>query len=111
KTPHGTPVFEPANRLKPAAPVLRPALDHDLRLRVELDAVPRLRVQIAEEAFAPPAEREERHRRRDTDVDPDIPGDGFAPKAPRRFAVPRENARHIAVSAIVHQPDRFVDRV
>src|SRR5690606_26663622 len=59
-------------RLEGAAPGLRPAFDHYLRLREELETVVTLRVQVAEEAVAPPREREEGHGRRDAEVDADV---------------------------------------
>src|SRR5690606_35614150 len=65
-----------ALRSEGPAPVLWPALHHHLRLRVELDAVGALRVQVAEEALGPAAEGEERHGRRHPQVDADVAGDG-----------------------------------
>jgi hypothetical protein len=51
--------------VEPPRPGVRPALDDDLGLGVELDAVAPLGVQVAEEAVAPAAERVVGHRRGD----------------------------------------------
>src|SRR5690606_21060566 len=69
--------------LERPGPLARPALDDDLRLRVELDAVPALRVQVAEEALPPAAEREEGHRRGHADVDAHVARPDLAAELPR----------------------------
>ena len=51
---------------------LKPAFDHDLLLREEINCVTCLTVKVTEEAFLPPAEREERHGRRHADVYADV---------------------------------------
>ena len=73
------------------------------------DSVAALRVQVAEETVVPAAEREVRHRRRDPDVDPDVTRVRFVPELSRHRAALGEDARHVPVASLVHDPDRVVD--
>jgi hypothetical protein len=58
--------------LKLPCPFLGPTFDHNFLLREEFDRIHALSMHIAEERFFPTAEREERHRRCDTNIDADI---------------------------------------
>ena len=60
--------------LELARVLLRPALYHDLLLRVELNRVVSLSVQYSEETVFPSAKGEVCHGSRHADVDPDISG-------------------------------------
>src|SRR6266508_3052661 len=95
--------------LELSRPLLRPALDHHLRLSVELDPVATLGVQIAEEALLPAREGKECHRRSYADVDADVARPRFIPELARRRAAAGEQTGHVAVAAAVHQRDRGVD--
>src|SRR5256885_1792966 len=68
----------------------RPPFDHDFLLRVEIDRVAALLVEIAEEAVFPSREGEVGHRRRDPDVDADVARPGLVPELPRGGAARRE---------------------
>src|SRR5882724_8119227 len=54
-----------------------PAFHYDFLDGVELNSVPTLTVQVAEETVLPAAEREVSHGCSHTDIDPDISGRGF----------------------------------
>ena len=58
-------------------PLARPTLHHHLGLRIELDAVARLGVEIAKEAGVPAAKGEVGHGRGHANVDTDIAGVNF----------------------------------
>src|SRR5713101_985582 len=75
-----------------AAPFFGPALDDDLGFGVELDGVAALGVEIAEEAFLPAAEGEERHRRGDAHVDADIASLGLVAELAGGRAAARKEA-------------------
>src|SRR5699024_10106195 len=94
-----------------AGPVLGPAFHHDFRLGVKLHAVPALRVQVAEEAVAPAAEREECHRGGHPSVDADVAGPDRVPERPGVGTGGGEDACLVAEAAVVHHFDGFVDRV
>src|SRR5437868_6683296 len=66
-----------------------------------------LGVEVAEEAVLPAAEREERHRGGDADVDADIAGAGLVPELPRGGATAGEEAGHVAVGPVVDESDRL----
>src|ERR1035437_3166998 len=92
-----------------AAPVAGPAFYDYFGLGVKFDAVVGLGVEVAEEAFAPAAEGERRHRSGDADVDADVAGIDFIAEAAGVGAVGGEDARHVSVAAVIDQGDRFVD--
>src|SRR5215510_10648017 len=102
-------VTRPRSRSEFPRPLLGPALDHDLLLSEELDRIPALSVEIAEEALTRTAEREPSHRRGDSDVDAHIADFGFVAKFSRAGAARRKEARLIAVGAGVDKRDRLVD--
>ena len=77
----------------------------------EINRVTRLTVKVAEETFLPPAEREERHRRRNADVYPDISNLGFVAEFSRGSPATGEKARHIPVFSAVYQFDRIINGV
>src|SRR5438270_6976815 len=73
----------PHRVVRRVARAFEPAGHGRLLLRVELDRLAALDVEVAEEGLVPPGEREPRHRRVDADVDaehagvevlPDLPG-------------------------------------
>src|SRR5579862_7402495 len=97
-------------RLELPAPVLRPPLNDYLGLRVELDCVMRLSMQVPEEAFTPSAKWETRHGSCHTDIDADVSGVHFISEAAGICAIGGEDARHISVAAVVDQRNRFFDR-
>ena len=96
--------------LEPARPGRRPPLDDDLLLREELHGISALAVQISEEAVARSAERKERHRGGDGDVDADVADFRLVPELSRVCSARREETRLIAVRAAVDERDGFVDR-
>src|SRR5690606_8881911 len=59
-------------RLELSRPVAAPPFDDDLLLRVELECVAALAVQVSEEASPGSAEREEGHRGGDAHVDSNV---------------------------------------
>src|SRR5205809_1122645 len=89
------------------APRRRPPLDDDLLLRVEIDRIASLGMEVAKEAVLPPGKREIRHRRRDADVDADVARARFVPELARGGAARREEARHVAVRRRVDDLDRL----
>src|SRR3972149_498891 len=88
--------FSQHNQLEPARSLLRPALDHDLLLGEELDRIPALSMQVAEETLIPSATGEERHRGRNPDVDPNITGVSLITELARRGAAAGEEEGHEA---------------
>src|SRR5262245_7287133 len=95
--------------LECACPFLRPALDNDFGLREELDGMSTLAVQVAEETFPGAAERKERHRRGDADVDADVANLRFVAKLAGAGAVAGKEAGHVAVGARIRKGDGLVD--
>src|SRR6185503_19770618 len=89
-------------------PLGGPALDHDLLVGVELDGISSLSVKIAEEAALPSAEGEHRDRRRDAEVEAEVPHLRFVPELAGRSAAPGEEARLVAERRPVDQLDGFV---
>src|SRR3954447_21358763 len=88
-----------------------PAARDGLLARVEVDRVRPVRVQVSEEGVLPAAEREERDRRGDADVDADHARLDLVPVAPDRRARLREDRRPVAEAAVVDDRDRLVERV
>src|SRR5262245_36439900 len=80
-------------------PALRPALDDHFRLRIELDAVPTLGVQVAKEALIPTAEREIGHRRGHADIDANVSSIRLVAELARRRPAAGEDAGHVAKGA------------
>src|ERR1700731_2006152 len=74
---------EDGNQSELARVLLGPALDYDFLLGIELDRVPALSMQDAEEAVFPAAEREISHGSRYADVDSDIAGGSFVTEPTR----------------------------
>src|SRR5689334_11260319 len=62
------------NAMRTDEVMLEPPADHDLLVGVDLDRVATVGLEVAEEALLGPAEREERHRRGDADVDAEHAG-------------------------------------
>src|ERR1700722_17472449 len=93
------------------APLLRPALHYNLGLREKLHRMVRLRVQIAEEALAPSAERKRRHRSGHAHVDADVTRIHLVAEAPRIGAVSGKNARHVSVAASIHERNSLFNRL
>src|SRR5688572_26065379 len=98
-------------RLEPARPGRRPALDDNFLLREELHGIPALSVQIAEEAVARATEGEERHWRGHRNVHADVSDLGFVAESPRARTAGCEQARLIAVRPGVDERDRLIERV
>src|SRR5438067_9075631 len=89
-------------------PLLRPALHHHLLLRVEVDRVAPLRVEVAEEAVLPAAEREVGDGGGDADVDADVADAGLVAELPGRGAAAGEEAGLVAEARAVHCLDGLV---
>src|SRR5947209_8463541 len=70
-----------------------------------------LGVEIAEEAFLPAAEREERHWGGDADIDADVAGPGLIAELAGGRAAAREKTGLVAVAAVIDQGDGFFDRL
>src|SRR5262249_52892911 len=83
--------------LKFPAPVLRPALGDHLLIGIELDGVLALRVKVSKETGLPPADRKVGHRRRYSDIHPDVTRAHLVPKLPRRSTVRGKNRSGIPV--------------
>src|SRR5581483_3583090 len=81
-----------------------PARD-GLLARVELNRVGAVRMQVAEEAVLPAAEREEGDRRRHPDVHPDHPGLDLVAEAADRGARLGEDRGAVAEPARVDDPE------
>src|SRR5215467_3444567 len=62
------------NSLELPTMLFGPALDHNFLVGVELDRIATLSMQIAEEAVLPSAEWKIRHRRGNSDIDPNVAG-------------------------------------
>ena len=93
--------------LERAAPLFGPPFYNHLCLSKEFDAVLSLGVQIAKEALAPAAKREEGHRCSDPDIYTDIPGNGLVAELSRRSTTAGEDTCHVAKASIIDQLDRF----
>src|SRR5205823_12694896 len=93
---------------EPPSPLFGPAFNHHLLLREELERVTALAVQIAEKTLTRAAERKERHRRGDREVDADVADLGFVPEFACARAARGEQACLIAIRAGVDEVDRFV---
>src|SRR5438876_1154098 len=74
-------------------PFLRPSFDDHFCLGEKLDGVAGLAVKIAEEALAGTAERKKGHRRRDADIDADVPDLSFTAEFAGAGAAAGEQAR------------------
>src|SRR5437588_7764135 len=72
-----------AGFLELAAVLFGPALNNNFLIRVELDGVSSLPVEVAEKAVLPTAEREICHRRGHPDVDSDVASWRFVAESPR----------------------------
>src|SRR5436190_9196969 len=83
-----------------ARPLFRPALDYDFLLSVELDSVAALRMLDAKEAVLPAAERKVSHRRRNSNVDADVPRRCFVTELAGRRAARRKNRSRITIRAL-----------
>src|ERR1035438_699452 len=92
-----------------AAPIAGPAFHHNLGLGIELHAVVGLGVKIAEETLAPTTKGERGDRRGDAHVDTDVAGVDFVAEAAGVGAIGSEDARHVAIGALVDKGDGFVD--
>src|SRR5260370_9088586 len=79
-----------------AASVLEPPGNRYLLVRIKLDAVAAVRLEISEEAVLGAAKREIGHRRRDADVDADHRGRGVLRELANRLAARREDPRRIS---------------
>src|SRR5262245_25096645 len=90
---------------------LEPARPRHLLLRVEVDPLSPLNVQVAEERLVPAREREPRHWGGDADIDADHARVEAALELARRVAVPREDARPVAVVAFAAQSEGMVEIV
>src|SRR5215203_4701131 len=97
--------------LEPARPGRGPTLDDNFFLREELHGISALSVQISEEAVARAAEGEERHRRGNGDVHPNVADLRLVTELSRVRAARCKQARLIAVRPAVHERNGFVDRV
>src|SRR3990172_5468200 len=92
----------------PAPPItvifmpLPPALDHDLLVGEEVHGVLRLPVQHPEERLLAAAEGEERHRRRQPDVDADHAGIDTTPEPARCLPALGVDDGGIAVATGIH---------
>src|SRR5262245_7914004 len=92
-------------------PFLWPALHHHFGLRKELHRMTSLTVKITEKTLPRAAERKEGHRRSDADINAHITHISLVAELSRAGAVTREQARHVAVGAAVHEGDRFINRL
>jgi len=97
--------------LELAAVLLGPAFDYDFLVGVELDGVPALAMEIAEETVLPSAEGKVGHGRRDSDVDTDVAGGSFVAEAARRRSARRKKRCLIAVDALLEKGESFVHAV
>src|SRR5271157_4950499 len=88
--------------------LLRPALDHNFLLGVELDRVASLSVHDAEEAVFPSAERKVCHGRGHANVNSDIPRGSFIAEAPRRRPARRKQRCLVAKWTAGHHLHGFV---
>jgi hypothetical protein len=68
------------------APLLWPPFNDHFLCRVKLDGIASLRVQDSGKVAFLSAERQIRHRRRDPDVDPHVPGRNLVAEFARRSA-------------------------
>src|SRR5687767_8971043 len=85
-----------------------PAFRHDFLACVERDRVLAVRPEVAEDRLLPAAEREERHRRRHAEVNPEHARlDAFAELAARRSRLGEQRHR-VAVAAAIRHRDRLV---
>src|SRR2546423_1530646 len=90
-----------------SGPFPRPALDHNFRLREELDRVPSLAMQVTQKTFARATERKGRHGRRHTDVDADIAHLRLRAKFPGLRPAAGKKARHISVTTGISKRNRL----
>src|SRR6185503_19148600 len=86
-----------------------PAADDHLLVRVELDAVAAVRLEVAVEAALGAAEREVRHRCRNADVHPEHARLDAITILARPLAARREDARRVAELVLANDLDRFVE--
>src|SRR5437660_6442532 len=94
--------------LELAAVLFGPAFNYYLLVRVELDSVAPLAVEVAEEAVLPSTEGEVGHGRGDSDVDADVARRRFVAEAARGRSTRREQRCLIAVSAAFEEGERVV---
>src|SRR5213594_3483156 len=86
-----------------------PPRDDDLALREEPDRVAALRVEVSEERVLHPTEREVGHRRRDPDVDADVPRADAVSEVPGVLPARRVDRGRVPVWAGVDQLNRVVE--
>src|SRR6185436_7244543 len=91
----GRAYVSPSCRLELSAPGGRPAFDDDLLLRIEVDRVTSLGMEIAEEALFPAGEGEVRHWRRDAHVDANVADPRLVAELARRRPARGEEASHV----------------
>jgi hypothetical protein len=72
-----------ARFLELAAVLFRPALDDNFLIRIKLDGVATLAVEVAEEAVLPTAKRKIGHGGGNSNVDSDIASGRFVAESPR----------------------------
>src|SRR5215471_12874600 len=82
-----------------------PARGDDFSLRVELNSLRSVDVEVAEEGVLPAAERVVGDRHRDRDVDADHARLHVELELPRDAAVAREERDAVAERVLVHEPD------
>src|SRR5215211_100299 len=90
--------------------LVRPPRRDDLGLGEEADAVHSGHVQVAVERALPAREGEERHRRRDRNVDADHAGGDAAPEGARGRSAAREDRARVAELARRDRVERVVER-
>src|ERR1700722_13893176 len=91
-----------------AAVFFRPALDDNLLIRIELNRVAALAVEIAKKAVLPSTEREVRHRRGNTNVDADIARRRFVAEAARRRSTRGKQRRLVTIGAAFEEREGIV---
>ena len=97
-----------ARFLELAAVLLCPALDNNFLVRVELDGVSSLPVQVAEKTILPSAERKIGHGRRNTNVDPDIPCRSLVTELPRCGPAGCEQRCLVAIGTAFQKGERLI---
>src|SRR5579864_12171 len=90
------------------AVLFRPALDDNFLVRIKLDSIPPLPMQIAEEAVLPSAEREIGHGRGDTNVDTNVPCRRFIAETARSRSARGKQRRLVAVGAALQKRQSLV---
>src|SRR5947199_1465067 len=98
----------PRHWLELPAVLLDPAFDDDLLVGIELDGIVALRVQRAEKAFLPAAERKIRHWGGDTDVDADVSRRCLVAEFARGSAAGGKQRGLVAIGAAGEDSDGFI---